>query len=376
MIPIKYHLILLNILNLLHRDGVYPETWSDTYLHFIPKASGRGLRPLALTYCICKLYEIMLANRLRWWIETTGVLPDDQLGFRKGLSCTGSLAVFKLDINKAFRAREQVLAVYLDISNALSEVRGDIMLRKLASIGCSTKVVNFVRFLTYKRIVYIEINPDQHMVCGKGLPQGGVLSPLLYVIFVADIARGLDSLVRVLQYADDTVVYLRSPDPAQDRHLLEEALDAITQRFHNIRLEVSAEKTEFIQFNNGRIQPGSSEIRVWNSVISSVEVVKFLGFFFYYALTFDFHIRHVLRKALRTLNIVKFIRGVYWGADPATLIAFDKSFRRSVIDYGSFVYFPTQQSRLVKLERVQFSAIRLSLGLRVSTPINILLAEA
>ena len=76
------------------------------------------------------------------------------------------------------------------------------------------------------------------------------------------------------------------------------------------------------------------------------------------------------------MNIIKFLRGTRWGADPQTLIIFYKSFVRSIIDYGSYIYFLNQATQIDKLEKIQFTAIRLALDYRLSTPTNILLGES
>ena len=79
---------------------------------------------------------------------------------------------------------------------------------------------------------------------------------------------------------------------------------------------------------------------------------------------------------MRALNIIKFVCGTWWGSDPSTLITLYKSFVRSLINYGCYIYFPSSVNLINKLERIQYIAIRSALGLRISTPTNILLAEA
>ena len=76
------------------------------------------------------------------------------------------------------------------------------------------------------------------------------------------------------------------------------------------------------------------------------------------------------------MNIIKFIRDTWWGADPEMLIILYKTFVRSIIDYGCFIYFPTQLNQINKLEQIQYLATRLALGFRNSTPTNILLSES
>ena len=72
------------------------------------------------------------------------------------------------------------------------------------------------------------------------------------------------------------------------------------------------------------------------------------------------------------MNIIKFLRVTWWGSDHETLIILYKSFVRSILDYGCFVYFPTQLNQIEKLEKIQYAVIRLALGYRINTPTNIL----
>lgn len=375
-ISIKYHLLLLDILNELYAADEYPDPWKVTYVHFAEKPNGKGFRPLALTSCVCKIFELMLSNRLRWWTENGQKINWTQTGFRKGFSCSDNLTIFKLDIEAAIKEKSHVLAVYLDVSNAFNEVQSDILVQKLADIDCSSKVIKFVKFLTYHREVYTEINLDSPRHCYKGVPQGGVLSPLLYLLYVTDAVKSPCPRVKILQYADDIVLYLRTDDPDTDKPILEQAVQHISGNLRDIGLEVSPDKTEVVHFNKSGVLPGETAIQVQDSLVYSTDAVKFLGIHFDYKMDFLKHQRYVIQKATSTLNIIKFLRGIHWGADPYTLICFYKSFTRSIIDYASYIYFPTQEDRILKLERIQFAAIRLAFGLRMSTPTNILLAEA
>lgn len=375
-ISIKYHLLLLDILNEMFVADQYPDTWRETFVHFADKPNGKGYRPLALTSCVCKIFELMVSNRLRWFVETNDLLPRTQMGFRKGFSCSDNLTIFKLDIEDALKEGSQVLAVYLDVSNAFNEVQSEILIKKLACVNISTKLIKFVKFLTYHREVYTEVNPDTPRHCYKGVPQGGVLSPLMYLLYVADAVKVDHARVKILQYADDIVIYLRTDDPNSDKSILEDAVQEVATNLGKIGLEVSPVKTEVVHFNKQGIAPGETTLQVHGFPVVSTDAVKLLGIHFDYQMNFKKHLRYVVQRSSASLNIIKFLRGVYWGADPSTLIGFYKSFTRSIIDYGSYIYFPTTKNSILKLERIQFAAIRLSHGLRISTPTNILLAES
>lgn len=127
-LPINYHLLPLAIMNQMHDENYYPHGWRTTFVHFVDKPNGNGLRPLALTSCISKVLELMLANRLRWWLERKNLIPLDQSGFRKGYSCMYNLLTLKLDIEDILRTKQHLVAAFLDVSNAFNEIHSDILI--------------------------------------------------------------------------------------------------------------------------------------------------------------------------------------------------------------------------------------------------------
>lgn len=203
----------------------------------------------------------------------------------------------------------------------------------------------------------------------KGQAQGGVLSPLMYLLYSADAIKVTHPKVKILQCVDDIVLYLDTTNFNSSEPLLKNTVIQVSEILQGIRLKVSPEKTKFVHFNKTGILPGQPTVMINEKPIVSTDAVKFLGIHFDYQLSFDKH-----ERTSKTLNIVKFLKGVYWGAKPSTLISFNKSYTRSIMDYGCYVYFPTNKNKILKLERVQFSAIRMALELRISTPTNILLA--
>ena len=90
---IKYKLLLLDILNEIHVKLDFPSSSCESFVHFIPKAGSSGLRPISLTSCVCKLYEIMTKLRLQWWVEHFNLLSKSQQGFRAGGSCADNLLI-------------------------------------------------------------------------------------------------------------------------------------------------------------------------------------------------------------------------------------------------------------------------------------------
>ena len=117
-------------------------------------------------------------------------------------------------------------------------------------------------------------------------------------------------------------------------------------------------------------------IYIDNCEIKSKENARFLGIIFDYKLTFSVHIDMIQTRCNNAINIIKYLCGTWWGSDPETLTTLYKSFVRSVMAYGIFLYFPNNKKHSKRLEQIQYTAIRTALGYRRSTPTNVLLAES
>ena len=368
--PLKIKLILLDIYNELFRSGDYPISWKKSYIHFIDKPGNKGVRPISLTSCLCKHFEMLVKIRLQWWVEYTNVLPINQCGFRRGRSCSDNLLNLLLEVDESLSNKEEVFAAFLDVNSAFPSVNSDILLTKLADIGCSLNIIKLAKFLTHQRYIMTDLLGDQCRLVGKGLGQGGVLSPLFYLIYVAQIANNIPEVASISQFADDIEIH------SKNKAVLENTILTVKNNLNHLGLELSPKKTVLIHFNNKNILPGSTTISIDNCLDKSSETARFLGITFDYNLEFSSHVNLIQKRGLRAFNIIKFLCGTWWGSHPDTLLILYKSFVRSIIDFGSFVYFPKFKKLADKLEKIQYAAIRASLGYRISTPKNILLAES
>ncbi|KAL7287012.1 hypothetical protein TKK_0018806 [Trichogramma kaykai] len=182
-LPTKHRLLLLDIFNEMYMSESFPEAWKKIHVFFIKKLEGRGLRPVSLTSCFCKLFETSVKNRLHWWAEVNGWIPDNQHGFRRGHSCADNLAGLALTAEDAFLESRDVLTAFLDVEEAFDNVCIDVLLEKLAALGCSRRVVKFVKFATRERFIHLQGDSLFGRVF-KGVPQGAVLGPLLYSLYV------------------------------------------------------------------------------------------------------------------------------------------------------------------------------------------------
>ena len=375
-LPLKYKLILLDIYNQLYATNEYPLEWKHSYIYFIKKSEGKNVRPIALSSSICKLFETLVKNRLQYSLEYNNLLPVSQTGFRKGQSCVDNLVNLSLCADEGLANKKDTIAVFLDVQGAFDNVNSDILIKKLASTCGSNHLTTLVKFLTYQRIIHLDILGNETRMVHKGVPQGGVLSPLLYVLYVSDITNKLSKHISVSQFADDIAIYSNISPFKKCKNLIEKSLVIIKNNLLSLGLELSPQKTKLLHFNNKQINPGQTEIKIDEHIIKSSDSARFLGITYDYKMSFAPHLFNVKKKCMKALNIIKYLCGTWWGSDPETLINLYKNFVRSHIDYGCFVYFPTRANLREQLEKIQYSAIRSALGYRNSTPTNILLAES
>ena len=375
-LSLKHKLLLLDIFNEMYSSNDYPSSWKNSFINFIKKSDGKSYRPIALTSCVCKLFESLIKNRLQWFCEHNKLLPASQSGFRKGQSCNDNLTNLILYIEDGFKDKKDTLACFLDVKGAFDNVLWDILLKILADIGCSKNTLVFVKFLIYERSAITNFTHNETRLIHKGVPQGGVLSPLLYTLYVSNVTNSIPKQIQCSQFADDLAFYCKIKPFNRCKNLIEKSILIVKNSLLALGLDLEDKKTVLIHFNKKHILPGSTEVRVGEVLIKSSQVVRFLGVYFDYQLNFSSQINHIEKKCLVANNIIKFLCRTWWGSDPETLITIYKSMIRSLIDYGLFIYFPTLKSSTKKLEKIQISALRTALGYRRSTPTNIILEES
>lgn len=196
-LSLRYRLLLLDIYNEMFQTSDFPKDWKSAFVHLIKKSDNNGLRPITMTQCLCKILEIMMKNRLQWWCEYYGLISPDQSGFRKGRSCIDNILNLSLCVQDGFRSGRDTVAIFLDVKGAFDNVVPEILLQQLCEVGCSQKFINFISHICTERFITSNINLKEPRRVTKGVPQGGVLSPILFDLYVRNVAAGISSRVSV-----------------------------------------------------------------------------------------------------------------------------------------------------------------------------------
>ena len=231
-----------------HVIPVYKSGKRDDYSNY---------RPISLLSSMCRLQERIVARQLTGYLNKHALLYPLQFGFRGGHSCLHAVLLFlnsllegKYDISGVPR---HTIAVFLDLKKAFDTVDHEILLRKLENMGAGCKEVAWFRHYLQGRRQAVVINgvTSNEVTMSCGVPQGSVLGPLLFLIFINDAPKGFKDLLTIL-FADDTTLQMSN----QDAHALfgkvNNALALASDWFKANKLTLHPSKTKYIFFSVGQ----------------------------------------------------------------------------------------------------------------------------
>ena len=371
--PTNAKYLLIEIFNEIINEGSIPADWYECTVIAIPKSKGnpdhhKSYRPICLLSCVRKTFERILCMRLDYWAEKFEKISPSQYGFRKGKGTQNCISLLACELQNTFSEKSICLATFLDIESAYDDVDISILCDTLLQLGVPCKLVNILWSLMYKRELYFTINGifKEFRCAYKGLAQGSVLSPLLYNLYTSQIDSLLHPEVNIIQYADDVLIYTKGLEGQNIQNAIQVSLNNLDKWYKSIGLGISHKKTEFVIFSKKYKLP---EIRLH---INDITVPKKL-YFKYLGVTFDSkclwnrYVDDILRKCNKRINFLRSVCGAWWGAHPSALLMIYKATIRAIIDYGAFVLIDVTKGRLQKIQRIQWRALRICLGLMRTT---------
>ena len=205
-----------------YQHGLLPDSWTRSTVCPIFKKGNRSLpenyRPISLTAIPCKLFEHIIVSKIWDHLNKHNIITNKQHGFRKGMSCERSTPRLDRDHEPGTRPNDVIL---LDFSKAFDTVPHQRLLHKLNSYGIRNHTLNWINAFLTNRSHQVLVNgshSETHIVT-SGVPQGTVLGPLLFLLYINDIENNLTSKIRL--FADDSALY-RKIDTLADSHSLQQ----------------------------------------------------------------------------------------------------------------------------------------------------------
>lgn len=193
---------MIKLFNDYWDKGQLSKEWQEYMVCFIDKKGRQKVRPIAPSY-LGKLLERIINTRLEWWAEKKGILDKNQNGFRKGRSL--DLLEQTIDVRKGLYGKKKTIAVFLDIISAYDNVKGRILIKKLKEEGCPEEIVRYINEMMKEKDVRFLIGEEEYedRTLNQRLPQGGMLSLILYAIYTKNIGKYIAREIEMLLFADD-----------------------------------------------------------------------------------------------------------------------------------------------------------------------------
>ena len=355
--PVLAHLFQQSI-----DTGEIPKEWSLANICPLFKKSDRSLacnyRPVSLTCVPCKLLEHIVCSNIMAHLDEYKLLSDRQHAFRKGHSCETQLTTVINDWAKILDNRGQVDTFILDFEKAFDTPPHELLKSKLFGYGIGGKTLKWIdSFLCFRqqRVVVNGVKSDWAPVL-SGVPQGTVLGPLLFSLYINDISSDIESEIRL--FADDCVCY-REIKGEKNTMKLQRDIDRLGSWARKWGMRFQPVKCNMMQLTRKRIKKIHASYTLEGTNLENVESIKYLGVTITSDLRWNTHVSNVCTKANRTLG---FLRRNLHSCPQEVKEAAYKGLVRPVLDYGSSVWDPPGVVLQEELESVQKRAARFVTG--------------
>ena len=348
------------IFNKSLKESRVPSDWKEANVCPIFKKGSRSqpgnYRPVSLTSQICKLCESILRDKMVQYIESNGLIQDSQHGFRRGRSCLTNLLIFLDKVTRDVDEGRDVDAIYLDFAKAFDKVPHQRLLVKLRNLGIDGSLLGWIGdWLDGRR---------QRVCIGSGrsgwrrvtssVPQGSVLGPLLFLVFINDLEEGVFNTV--LKFADDTKLFGVVQERSQHEQLQSD-LSAVVRWSRNWQMDFNVEKCKVLHFGRGIAR---FDYSMDDKFLKEVSVERDLGVLIADDLKVAGNCRAAYNKANRALGMIK--RSIAFKCREILLPLY-KSLVRPLVEYCTPAWSPHYQKDKDLIERIQHRFTRLIPGL-------------
>ena len=354
---------LCKLFNLSLCYNKYPSTWKIANVVPIFKKNDpkkvENYRPISLLCCISKLFEKCIYKYLHNYIVDHNILSSHQSGFRKGDSTLNQLLFITNEFSKALDEGREIRVVFFDISKAFDRVWHKGLLSKLKSIGIKGNLYNWIcsYLSSRKQKVIIKGGESNLLEINAGVPQGSILGPLFFLIFINDIVLEIGCSIKL--FADDTSIYVVIENPNQAAETLNINLQKVHKWSKDWLVKFNPQKTESLIITRKLNTTTHPTLFFDNIPIQEVKSHKHLGLIFNTNLHWGEHIDMIIQKATTKICI---LRSLKFNLDRRTLQTLYFSFIRPIVEYADIIWDNCPQYYKNRLESINIEAGRIITG--------------
>jgi hypothetical protein len=353
---------LCMIFNRSLQDGIVPDDLKTAKIIPVYKSDDKKIisnyRPISVLPAFSKILEKLVYNRLLQFIDKHNILSPNQYGFRKNISTSMALLNLVDKISASIEQNQHTIGIFLDLAKAFDTVNHSILLSKLYHYGIRGIAHDwFKNYLNNRhQFVYLNSTKSSKLPITCGVPQGSILGPLLFLLYINDlstISKGLSFIM----FADDTNLFISGTNLSDLAAIANTELASVSTWFSANLLSLNIKKTNYILFGNKK-QPDIS-ISISNEKISRVYQTTFLGVIIRDNLKWDAHISSVANKISKTIGVINKIK---YALATMHLRLLYSCLVEPYLNYCCIVWAsPTKNTYLGMLFRLQKRAVRIIL---------------
>lgn len=372
----RFIITLATILNQAFNIHYFPTYWKTALIITIhkngkPNNQPESYRPISLLPCLSKIYERAIKDKLDEQCELLNLLPQDQFGFIRHRSTTHPLVILQSDIITALHHKKPTIAIALDIAKAFDTAWIEGIIHKFSHIyNIDHHLCRLLYSYLTDRKFNVRINDtlSNTYPINAGVPQGGVLSALIYILYIADMPPPLTNInqIKRLQYADDTLIYLSVKNVILGATRLNDYIQAILDYQSKWKIQCSPDKCELIVFRGPTklhtksiIQNCSKiHIHINNKILTPQPTLKYLGIIFSQDTKHIKHIDNLICKATSATHAIRSIVYGTQGASPAVRTLCYKTLIRPIITYGCPCWSAISSHQMERLRVLERKCLR------------------
>ena len=304
---------LTYLINSSIKQGIFPSELKIAKVFPIFKAGDEQLitnyRPISVLNFFSKIFEKVVANYIVDFLESNNILYEHQYGFRKGHSTNHAVITLVERVAKALDTGKIVVGVYLDIRKAFDAIDHPILLRKLYSLGIRGNLYTWIKGYLTNRSQFVMYNNSKSKTkfITHGVPQGSILGPLFFIVFMNDFSRAPNILFSIL-FADDTTIIIEGQNYNNLILTLNTELNKLDVWLQANKLTLNTDKTHYMVFHRARIKSKTGKISIRNNAIDEVKSTEVLGVIIDDKLKWTEHIQYIKNKISKSIGILIKIR--------------------------------------------------------------------
>ncbi len=366
------------IFNISIRTGKFPVKWKLANVSPIFKNKGDKkvcdfYRPISLLPCVSKVLEKLLFSHIYEFLRKNKIIVPNQSGFTPGDSALMQITHIVNQVTELMDRGQEVIAIFLDLAKAFDVVWRKGLLFKLDRVGIrdSENCMLLSWFRSYlserQQVVVLNGKSSSSMINNSGVPQGSVLGPLLFLIYINDLVHGLKC--KSFLFADDTSLF-QSGDSLYDCVTdLNTDLETISKWAKKWKIKINASKTEGLLITKKGTQYATPNVRLDGCHVEFVKEHKHVGIWLNTKLDWKTHIMKLGEKANKRMGI---LRKFKYKLPRHVLNQCYLSNVRPLMEYGGPLFAGQDDQDLEILDKIQIEAMHIVTGAKQKTSHDLL----